>query len=316
MQCVLVGNYGVGNIGDEALREYFLSEFPEIEWVCVSASPKGEHEVPRLPLGLRSLVAPWWRTISAIRSADALIFGGGSLFTDVESVWACLLWRSYASLATLFGTPYMLAFQGAGPWKTALGRRLARKTYLHASFISVRDAESLQRVRGLGEVKDPVLTFDPAFALFAKYPKTPVTNRTLIISPRANSSEQFFASVSDRLKTKWDAVRVLLMEPQEERGVADRLRTMIPSCSVVEITSVSQLLMEIGGATEAVVQRFHGALAALALDVPFEIVPQAPKDKMAALSEAVKSAGAREEWLVFVSKGAEELRSALQKLHP
>ena len=314
MKCVLVGNYGVGNIGDEALREYFLTEFPEIEWIVVSASPHGESEVPRLPFGLRSLIFPWWRTIAAIRSADALVFGGGSLFTDIESVWACLLWRSYAWVATLFRTPYFLAFQGAGPWKTALGRRLARTTYLGASFISVRDAESLKRVRDLGGVRDPVHTFDPAFALFARHQKTPVINRTLVVIPRANSSEQFFASVSEKLQTKWDAVLVLLMEPQEERGVAERLQTMCPECTVVEIASVRQLLAEVTRASEAVVQRFHGALAALALGVPFAIVPQAPADKMAALAETVKRGGVREEWLSAVGRGANALRAACAAL--
>ena len=31
MRLLLVGNYGVGNLGDEALREYFLKRFPEVQ---------------------------------------------------------------------------------------------------------------------------------------------------------------------------------------------------------------------------------------------------------------------------------------------
>ena len=117
MRCVLVGNYSVGNIGDEALKEYFLSEFPDISWSVVSANPTDPRDVPRLPLGIRSLFTNWWKTINAIRHADALIFGGGSLFTDIESVWACVIWRAYALLASWCKVPVMLAFQGAGPCK-------------------------------------------------------------------------------------------------------------------------------------------------------------------------------------------------------
>ena len=315
MRCVLVGNYGVGNIGDEALREYFLSAFSEIDWVCVSADARGEKEVPRLPLGLRSLFTPWWRTLSAIRCADALVFGGGSLFTDIESVWACLLWRSYASVAVLFGTPYILAFQGAGPWKTALGRRLARKTYRFASFISVRDVESLKRVRELVPTSGPVLSFDPAFALFAAYPKSSSLVRALAIIPRANSSEQFFARVSEKLKEGWEAVTVLLLAPDSEEGVARRLQRMAPECRVVKVTTVRQLLAETAVSSAAIVQRYHGALAAIAMDVPVEIIPQAEGDKMAALRDDLLAFGSRKaEWLALVGIGRKALADFLTEL--
>ncbi len=315
MRCVLVGNYGVGNIGDDALREYFLSAFPEIDWVCVSASPHGKGEVPRLPLGFRSFFMPWWRTFSAIRSADALVFGGGSLFTDIESVWACLLWRSYASVAVLFGTPYVLAFQGTGPWKTALGRSLARTTYRFASFVSVRDAESLKRVRELVPTSEPVLSFDPAFALFAAYPKAAPRRRTLAVIPRANSGEMFFARVSEKLKEGWEAVTVLLLEPQSEEAVALRMQQIAPTCRVVKVTSVSQLLAEVAASSAAIVQRYHGALAAAAMEIPVEIVPQAEGDKMDALRHVLGEQNTRDAWLALIESGVMKLREALLQLH-
>lgn len=74
MHCVLIGNYGVGNFGDEALKEYFLSAFPDITWSVVSARPSGE-ELPRLPGGFRSLFSHWWKTLGAIRNTDAVVFG-------------------------------------------------------------------------------------------------------------------------------------------------------------------------------------------------------------------------------------------------
>ncbi|MBI5155969.1 hypothetical protein HZA45_01700, partial [Candidatus Peregrinibacteria bacterium] len=92
MRCVLIGNYGTGNFGDEALRSYFLKSFPEIEWQVVSARPTAD-ELPRLPAGPRSLfTTKWFRTIKALRHCDAVVFGGGTLFTDSESVFACFLW--------------------------------------------------------------------------------------------------------------------------------------------------------------------------------------------------------------------------------
>lgn len=325
MRCVLVGNYGVGNIGDEALKEYFLSEFQDVRWTVVSSRWSQEkcHAVPRLPFGLRSLFSPlaghscsssggWWRTISAIRHSDAIVFGGGSLFTDIESVWACMMWRAYVVLAAFFRVPVLLAFQGAGPWKTGLGLMLARKTFRYARFVSVRDAESLARIQSFGLRKPPVLTFDPAFALFASHPAATVPRR-LVIIPRANSNDNFFAEVSRKLTGNFTDVRILLMQPDDaERRVGERVRALAGStATVIELTSVQQFLGEVSSASEVLSQRYHGALAAFAMAIPVQVAAQEVGDKLDALNELVRSASSRDELLASVKRGADGLRSAL-----
>lgn len=313
MRCVLVGNYGVGNIGDEALKEYFLSEFPDVAWQVVSACPTTENEIPRLPLGFRSLCTRWTKTISAIRHADALVFGGGSLFTDVESVWACVIWRSYALVARFFGVPVMLAFQGAGPWKTGLGLRLARKTYQQAAFVSVRDEESFARLASFGLIKPPILTFDPAFAYFATYPRKK-DDRRLVIIPRTNSDDFFFAAVEKKLAENFPDVRILLMQPDPaERRVGERLRALANGkAEVVELTSVTQFLDEMSSASEVISQRYHGALAALAMHIPVEIIPQAAHDKMDTLKAVIVLRDKNDEWLHAISVGHDALENALK----
>lgn len=314
MRCVLVGNYGVGNIGDEALKEYFLTEFRDIRWTVVTAKPEHDQDVPRLPLGFRSLFASWWRTISEIRHADALVFGGGSLFTDIESVWACVIWRSYAVVAAYFGVPVILAFQGVGPWKTKLGRTLAWKTYRSAKAISVRDEKSLARVRELQPQATPVLAFDPAFALFAAHQKKPV-GRRLVVIPRTNSDDAFFAEVRQKLTQDFTDVRILLMQPDAtELRVGERIRKLAGGkAEVVPLTSVRQLLDEVSTASEVVSQRYHGALAAIAMGVPVQVVPQHPGDKMDSLRAAADDTAIRSQWIEYVRIGAEALRTVVSK---
>lgn len=325
MRCVLVGNYGVGNIGDEALKEYFLNEFRDVRWTVVTATPEHDQDVPRLPLGFRSFFAPWlaghssfgsvgwWRTISEIRHADALVFGGGSLFTDIESVWACVIWRAYAILASWFGVPVMLAFQGAGPWKTGLGLHLAKKTYRSAAFVSVRDEDSLRRLEAFALSREPLLSFDPAFALFASHQKKPV-GRRLVIIPRTNSDENFFGDVRKKLAENFSDVRILLMQPDaEERRVGERLRELSPANSlVISIMSIPQLLEEIGAASDVLSQRYHGTLAAFAMGVSARSVPQQPGDKMDTLNTVMQDGTARESMIQLVQQGAEGLRQALR----
>lgn len=313
MKCVLVGNYGVGNIGDEALKEYFLSEFPDISWSVVSALPTNTHDIPRLPLGIRSLFTPWWKTINAIRHADALVFGGGSLFTDIESVWACVIWRTYAILASLFKVPVMLAFQGAGPWTTGLGLRLAKKTYESAAFVSVRDADSLQRLSVFSLRHPPVLSFDPAFAFFATRSRTQVAQR-LVLIPRANSNEKFFEEAQKKLSGNFSDVRILLMQPDDtERRVGGRLKAMssVPAI-VVELTSVQHLLDEVSTASDVLSQRFHGTLAAFAMGISARSVPQHAGDKMETLNQRMNDGSARTALLATVKTGADGLRQAMR----
>ncbi|MEK7137506.1 MAG: polysaccharide pyruvyl transferase family protein, partial [Patescibacteria group bacterium] len=142
MQYLLVGNYGVSNAGDEILREYFLERFPEIDWKVLSAHPE-KGEFPRFPAGLRSFFSlRWLSTLRELRKADGMVFGGGSLLTDTESVRACFIWFLHAAAAWLLHKPIILAFQGIGPFRTKAGEWCSRWVVRRAAFISVRDEES------------------------------------------------------------------------------------------------------------------------------------------------------------------------------
>jgi len=163
-----------------------------------------EREVPRLPLGFRSLLRPWWRTLSAFRSCDAVVFGGGSLFTDTESVKACFLWGWHAWMARVFHKPIILAFQGIGPFRTKMGEGVARRVVQWASFVSVRDDASFVRVRSLGKDTKIVQSWDPAILLMdeEKMPREPKNVFTVI--PRGNIGEDFYVCASEVLQNDFN----------------------------------------------------------------------------------------------------------------
>ncbi len=281
MRCILVGNYGVDNLGDEALRAYFVKHFPEIEWQVVTAA--GEY--PRLPLGLRSLFRPWWRTIGAIRRCDAVVFGGGSLFTDVESWKAPVLWWWYAFVAWWHKRNIILAFQGIGPCQGKVAKWATGWVLLRATFISVRDPKSYERVSGfLGypamESKVIVQTFDPAIAIFKG--TSHHSTRKLIIVPRANTTKYFIEAVQQRVAETWDEVVILLLEPDADQAAAQQVRQAIQNKVVrtVDVRSFETLASEVAGSQFVVTQRFHGAIAAMANGIRFRAVPQKPGDKL------------------------------------
>ena len=282
MNCLLIGNYGAGNLGDELLKEYFLRAFPQIQWTVLSASPSGG-DLPRLPFGLRSvLTTRWWRTLTALSSCNAVVFGGGSLFTDSESVRACLLWWWHARVARFFGKPVLLAFQGIGPFRTRGGEWCARDVLRHAAFVSTRDAESAARVR-VGDGVRVVESFDPVVLLFSQAPRSHQTDALGLI-PRANSGAEFFAKAQEAMRSHPGAVRVIALQPEEERGVCDALvRMSAERATVHPVRSAQELLAALAPCSAVIAERYHGALAAIALGIPVTIVAQAAGDKLDAL---------------------------------
>lgn len=308
-RCLLVGNYGVGNIGDEALREFFLQEFPAVRWTVCTATGRGNGEVPRLPCGLRSLVRPWWRTLVALFRSDYLVFGGGTLLTDVESVRACYLWGLHALVAHLLGTPYILAFQGIGPCQSRSARRITSWVVVHARHVSVRDDISAERVRALGR-HDVVIASDPAFRRFTQVATPPSSGMVLGVIPRLPLPKGWDALLRQTIDgASWSAIRIILMHPSDaECAVASDIARAFPQCvcDILPMTSVQGFLDVTSACSRIVSARYHGGIAAIALGIPFLAVPQAPGDKLSTLA-SIRRADA----LRAVSRGMHALETWL-----
>ncbi len=284
MRLLLVGNYGVGNLGDEALREYFLSRFPEIEWSVVTASSKEKCDVPRLPCGIRSFFRPWWLTLKAFRACDGVVFGGGTLFTDTESVFACFLWWLHAKAASIFEKPVFFAFQGIGPFKTRTGKMFAASALRNASFLSVRDAASLARAGTMVKGISVVEGFDPIFALLQEVP-VERSKEVFAIIPRGNASQTILEAACIRSREEGKQVSILSLQPEDhgERAICEALLVRIPGSQLRPITDLVSLAREVARCDAVFTARYHGAIAALALDVPFEVFSQGAGDKLASL---------------------------------
>lgn len=318
MRYLLVGNYGTGNLGDSALKDYFLSTFPEVQWAVLSARPS-VGELPRFPLGLRSLIqTPWWKTVRALKESDGIVFGGGSLFTDSESIVACLLWGWHALLARVFGKHILLAFQGIGPFRTHLGIFITKKVCSWADFISVRDESSAALVALWKLNTISIQSFDPVFSLIQRQKHDGSTKKLLSIIPRATGTKAFQKRCRD-LASAYESVQILSLEPcsaREQRVCRHLQKHFGASVPVIDIQSLTQLAEKIEGSAYVLSQRYHGALAAIALGIPVEIIPQRPGDKLSALrvmaTEDHERSGTACYLESLVRKGEEALRLAFR----
>ncbi|HET7011761.1 MAG TPA: polysaccharide pyruvyl transferase family protein, partial [Anaerolineales bacterium] len=178
---LIAGYYGFGNAGDEAVLGGMLHDLrgrdPNVEFVVVS----GETSATREQHGVQAVA---WTDVAglvtAARSSDLLVLGGGGLFHDywdvrLEDVLAprfCGL-ASYAGiplLARLLDRPCMLYGVGVGPLNSEAGKTLTRSAFEVAQLATVRDRASIEALKATGLANDLIdervfLTADPAFGL-------------------------------------------------------------------------------------------------------------------------------------------------------
>ena len=136
---VVSGYYGSKNAGDEAMLAAMievLSELdPKLHITVISADPadtERRHGVKAIPwLGIGAIWA-------AIRDADLVISGDGSLLQNVTSGRSLYYYLSVIFLARLLSKPVMLYAQGIGPVCGSFPRWLMTAVSQKVSRITVR----------------------------------------------------------------------------------------------------------------------------------------------------------------------------------
>jgi polysaccharide pyruvyl transferase WcaK-like protein len=289
MRIVLIGNFGAGNLGDELLKEALLKELSGFDVTVCSAEPN-EEEVPRIPTGMRSLVkTSWWETLKALRNADSVVFGGGTLFTDAESTRACFLWWMHVIAASAFGKPTLLSYQGIGPLRSNIARLLTASALRHCSFLSLREKRGMELVNVLN--KKSIQSFDPVFSLL-QGEGTCRTQEVFTLIPRY--SEHW---TGDRILTfrrslrklreegRFSHVEILSFTPSDRRewqlcrALAGEIAQAVP------VSTKEELLLRLAHSVFILSERYHGTIAALALGIPCAALGMSAGDKLMTLAE-------------------------------
>lgn len=144
--CVIIGWFGYSNLGDELILHTLLSHLRNKNWAftVVSRNPgqtRQMHNVNAVPNN--------WLSISCIRQANKIIFGGGQLFNDNRfrtiPLW-CSLLRVIRRLNRK--AEIILLSQGFEVGNDVL-RRILSQALHDADFISVRDSASFEFAKTL-----------------------------------------------------------------------------------------------------------------------------------------------------------------------
>lgn len=179
MRIFIIGWFGVGNVGDEAILLSMLTNLgetlPEAEFTVLSfnaentaallADNRQVKQIVYFGSKLRVLNSDFAGVWRSLRSADLVIIGSGGLFQDIYNWYPVPFFTLMTLLAKLLRKQTMFYALGIGPLRTWFGRKLCRLAADMADLISVRDEESKKLLLDLGIDQDIYVTADPAFAL-------------------------------------------------------------------------------------------------------------------------------------------------------
>ena len=266
MRALLSGYYGKGNGGDEALLATLLQMLPpHVIPVVLSGNPEETRD--RYHVEALDRMAPL-PVLQALRSCDALIWGGGSLIQDATSAVSPFYYGGMMALAQRMGLKTIAWAQGIGPLKRPVTRWLARQTF-GGCTISVRDRTSAAM---LADWNIPcLLAPDPVWALEAKpvpglwdlpAPRVAVTLRShpqLTQTRLANLTR----ALVDFQKATQTFILLLPFQQRQDLPIAQAIQPQLKDVSQIMCLSEPQLLKGVfRGVEMAIGMRLHSLIMA------------------------------------------------------
>lgn len=166
MRVVLSGYFGFDNVGDEAILFAIIRALrklnPTIDITVLSNNPAETAATYGVDTVNRWNIA---EVRAALKSADGLISGGGSLMQDATSAKSIPYYAGVIKLAQIARVPVFIYSQGIGPINGALGKWLVKSVFNKCAGITVRDEASSELLRKIGVRSSVTVVPDPVVGL-------------------------------------------------------------------------------------------------------------------------------------------------------
>ncbi len=312
---ILVGAFGQGNPGDEALCASFCSALEAHDVTVVSADP-----VATMRQHARRAIAPSAATVGpAVRHADAVVVGGGTVFKQLDRASGrsanSLLLNTAALLAgaRASGTRVAMIGVGAGALRGRAARSLCRWVVPRADLVVLRDEESASVLADAGVPPPFWIGADPAWRLFAAPLDTErgLTGRhtiTVALSHHAvgRSGVDAVIAALQPLTTDW---RIRLQPWQLGRDnldlqLAESMRSQLAGAEIIDPPrDLLEAARTFAGDDLVIGMRFHALVAAAAAGCRFVAIAHEPK--LAGLARRLEQAS------VPVHASAEVMRAII-----
>ena len=282
---VISGYYGYHNLGDDAIllsiRRRLAALSDDVELVALSNAPDStleEYDVKAVqrfqPMQVRK----------AIKNADLLISGGGSLLQDRTSTRSLMYYLTVIRMALHYQKPVMLYANGIGPVSKSKNRRRVQAVVSKADCITLRDTDSLQELEQMGVGSDAMtVTADPVFTLNGISPNAareiltaagiPTDRPILAVSMRQSGKIEQAVPELARFcdeAAKTHTVLFILMQTPADSAVTEEIRSQMSAPSyVLETPGKPETMMGVIGLCNLVFSmRLHTVIFAAKQRVP------------------------------------------------
>lgn len=267
IRAVLSGYYGFDNFGDEAILNVLVKELKSrgVEVTVLSKNP------PKTSSSLEVMSVNTFsfkNVICAIRNADVLISGGGSLLQDATSVKSLVYYLLIISAALLFGKKVIIFAQGIGPIRNILGQFWTKTVLKKCTYITVRDEKSLFRVRGWGAKAD--LVNDPVWNMELK-PAVPMNRVGVQLRSWRNLSGKYLFSLARQVAINFPDKEIYIYSFQDAldleicKKFENNLKLANPSIKtkIISGASIDEVVQSFSNLEYLIGMRYHACLLAL-----------------------------------------------------
>ncbi|MDI3310883.1 MAG: polysaccharide pyruvyl transferase CsaB [Thermoanaerobacterium sp.] len=293
MKILISGYYGFENTGDDAVLECIVAGLKEkgIDDITVLSNAP---YVTSSKYGVKSINRNSFKDIfNAIKNADVIISGGGSLIQDVTSSKSLWYYLSIIFLGILLRKKVYIVGQGIGPIQRRYNKVLASFLLKRVDMITVRDEDSLSILKELNIEKNAILAADPVVNLNVCSDERIEKilqeegidkNRYIVVCTREWGNNELsrveLAKAVDAISTKYNLEVVFLpfyykKDELESEKVANYLKS---SYKIIRGKyEPSEVLGIIKNCSLLIGVRLHSLIFALAALVPFIGISYDPK---------------------------------------
>jgi polysaccharide pyruvyl transferase WcaK-like protein len=302
---ILTSDGSVGNVGDEALTETLASALRgRVPNAIVEATLHPGASGLRVPDG-RVAVRPLRQLIAAVRRADVVIAGGGTLLQEendralLKPAGGLLRYIAVVALtARLLGKPFGLVAVGAENLDSRAGRLMTRLIVAAAASTSVRDARSARLLEGVTG-KAPLVVADPMFLLNGHGARSEGRS-DVCVNLRKDAGPETMAALAEAITpVLGNGGRLVLVSMDRRVGEDDdalaQFRALLPSSLEVDVIAPStpwrEVLNRFERAQLCVGMRLHFLIFAAVAGAP--VVALTTSEKTVSFVEELQAGHAR-----------------------
>jgi len=169
---LIIGNYGDGNLGDEAILDVIIRELNHLEIKnidVVSRNPKKVGELHNNSVKGISVI----RFLKDFFFYDTITIGCGTIFSDHSGPFIYLA-QLFIIIGKIFGKKIVFLNIGYASSTPIILKLLTSVSLRISDFMSVRDRKTLENIRKLGIKKHITISHDLTFKLAYKYKSTKI----------------------------------------------------------------------------------------------------------------------------------------------